>query len=192
MSIKCPYCTQTRPTRSLLQYHVDSVHREADTQDNRRRAVAGARTVEDVVAELPTNEAPANPVCTCGQPLVQVDPEDAPDWWTHAQGAIKQVCLDPEPATEVIKAQHRDDVNERMAETGRKLDKARQELADLKARSTATLRRLEALDAGIADPVAVRRATLLQAWDQLIDAGNIAGAQTVMGMVDRNDLGDWS
>lgn len=185
--LKCPYCIETRPSRSRLQDHVDNVHRHAEDQLARRRAVAGARTVEDVVADL---DVPA--LCICGEQIEQVDADDDdPTWWTHVRPGVTP-CMDAVPVKRTLAAQGRKALSEKLADTGTRLDKAAQEIRDLKAKADAVARRLEALDAGIMQPAVVRRATLNQAWDKLIDAGDIVGAQVIMRMISSLPEGDWS
>jgi hypothetical protein len=184
--LKCPYCPEVRPSRSRLQTHIDGVHRHADTRENRRAAALNARTVEDVVVDL---DVPA--LCICGEPIEQVDPEDEPGWWTHRMGT-KTPCTEPQPVKRTLASQGRKQLSERLADTGRKLDKAGDEIRDLKAKADAVAARLEALDAQVMSPATVRRATLNQVWDKLMDAGNITGAQEVMKMIGKLGEGDWS
>lgn len=184
--LKCPYCPQTRPSRSRLQDHVDNVHRHAEDQLARRRAVAGARTVEDVVADL---DVPA--LCICGNPIQLMDEEVDPTWWVHSPGSDTP-CMDAVPVKRTLAAQGRKALSEKLADTGQRLDKAGQEIRDLKAKADDVARRLEALDAGVMEPATVRRATLNQVWDKLMDAGNLTGAQLVMRMISSLPEGDWS
>jgi hypothetical protein len=193
--VKCPYCPEVRPSRSRLQTHIDGVHRHADTRENRRAAALSARTVEDVVTDLDDLSA-ANPLdvpalCICGEPIEQPDADEDPTWWTHRMGA-KTPCTEPMPVKRTLAAQGRTSLTERLADTGKRLDKAGDEIRDLKAKADAVLARLEALDAQAMSPQVVRRATLNQVWDKLMDAGNITGAQEVMKMIGRLSEGDWS
>ncbi len=52
--------------------------------------------------------------------------------------------------------------------------------------------RMAHLDEMIAAPNDIRRATLHQVWDKLMDAGNITGAQLVTRLVGNLSEGDWS
>jgi hypothetical protein len=183
--LKCPYCIETRPSRSRLQTHIDGVHRHADTRENRRAAALNARTVENVVPDL---DVPA--LCICGEQIEQVDADDDPTWWTHVRPGVTP-CLDAVPVKRTLAAQGRKALSERLADTGQRLDKAGQEIRDLKAKADDVARRLEALDAGVMEPATVRRATLNQVWDKLMDAGNLTGAQLVMRMLGQPE-GDWS
>lgn len=188
--LKCPYCIEVRPSRSRLQTHIDNVHRDADTRENRRAAALSARTVENVVPDLPAQPTP--PKCICGGELVQLEtePGEAP-WWTHVWGAPDgSPCVDAAPVCDTVRKQDRANLAEHFADTGKRLAKAGEEIKELKAKADDVLARLEALDAANTKPEAVRRATLNQVWDKLIDAGNITGAQLVMRMI--GQPGDWS
>lgn len=183
--LKCPYCIETRPSRSRLQTHVDNVHREADTRDNRHHAVQTARTIINVVPDL---DVPA--LCVCGERIVLVDPEDDPTWWTHADGA-KTPCLDAVPVKRTLASQGRTSLTKKLADTGKRLDKAGAEIRELKAKADDIAARLERMDRAHLEPAAVRRATLNQVWDKMIDQGNITGAQLVMRLLGQ-EPGDWS
>lgn len=183
--LKCPYCPETRPSRSRLQTHVDGVHRHADTSSARQAAVRAARTVKDVVPDL---DVP--PLCICGDPIQLLDDND-PTSWIHTPGSSTP-CLDAVPVKRTLASQGRKDLSERLADTGRRLDQAGTEIRDLKAKADAVIERLEKLDRAHLEPAAVRRATLNQVWDKLMDAGNITGAQTVMRMIGQLNEGDWS
>lgn len=183
---KCPYCIETRPSRSRLQAHVDNVHRQAEPTHRRKEAVAGARKVTDVVPDL---DVP--PLCICGEQIKLMDEEVDPTWWVHVPGSGTP-CMDAVPVKRTLAAQGRKALSEKLADTGKRLDLAGDEIRELKAQADAVLARLEALDAGVMDPATVRRATLNQVWDKLIDAGNITGAQVVMRMIGSLSEGDWS
>lgn len=182
---KCPYCIETRPSRSRLQAHVDNIHTTRPTH-HRKEAVANARKVTDVVTDL---DVPA--LCVCGEQIEQVDAEDDPTWWTHVRPGATP-CTDAVPVKRTLAAQGRKALSEKLADTGKRLDRAGGEIRELKAQADAVLARLEALDAGVMDPATVRRATLNQVWDKLIDAGNIRGAEVVMRMIGNLSDGDWS
>lgn len=182
---KCPYCIETRPSRSRLQSHVDNVHRQAEPTHRRKEAVANARKVTDVVTDL---DVPA--LCVCGEKIEQVDAEDDPLWWTHVRPGAP--CTDAIPVKRTLASQGRKALSEKLADTGKLLGRAGDEIRELKAQANAVLARLEALDAGVMDPATVRRATLNQVWDKLIDAGNIRGAEVVMRMIGNLSDGDWS
>lgn len=182
--LKCPYCIETRPSRSRLQSHVDAVHRAADTRENRQRAVRTARTITNVVPDL---DVPA--LCICGDPIQLLDDAD-PTSWIHSPGSDTP-CLDAVPVKRTLASQGRTSLTDKLADTGRRLDQAGEEIRDLKAKADAVIERLEKLDRAHLEPAAVRRATLNQVWDKLMDAGNITGAQLVMRMLGQPE-GDWS
>lgn len=180
--LKCPHCTQTRLSVMTLTNHLRQGH-HIPVKDAQRQAAA----VASLAAKVGQAEAP--PVCICGDPIQLLD--DEPDLWIHAPGSSTP-CLDPAPAKQTIATQGRKQLSERLTETGANLAKAGSDIADLKAKADATLKRLEALDAQIMDPATVRRATLNQVWDKLIDEGNIAGATIVMRMISNMSEGNWS
>jgi hypothetical protein len=182
--LKCPYCIETRPSRSRLQTHVDNVHREADTRDNRHRAVQTARTITNVVPDL---DVPA--LCICGDPIQLLD-EDDPTSWIHSPGSDTP-CVDAVPVKRTLASQGRTSLTKKLADTGQRLDRAGDEIRELKAKADDIAARLERMDRAHLEPAAVRRATLNQVWDKLMDAGNITGAQLVMRMLGQPE-GDWT
>lgn len=186
---KCPYCAQVRPSRATLADHVGNVHRNADTRQNRAAAVLAARRVDDVVPDIAT--APV--LCICGGELVDMDadePDSTTPWWTHKRPGGP--CLDAVPASETIKSQGRPGLSRQLTETGDRLTKAADEIRALREKADAVAARLEALDNTAMNPAQVRRATLMQVWDKLMDQGNITGAQLVMKMHGATAEGDWS
>lgn len=180
--LKCPHCAQTRLSVMALINHL--------RQGHQLPVKVAQRTAEAVaaLADRP-NPAEAPQVCICGDPIQLLD--DEPNLWIHAPGSDTP-CLDPAPAKLTIAKQGRGDLTQRLTESGANLAKAGADIADLRAKADATLRRLEALDAQIMDPETVRRATLNQVWDKLTDSGNIAGATVVMRMIGNMSEGDWS
>lgn len=69
------------------------------------------------------------------------------------------------------------------ARVGDGLDKAGREMTELRASLDAIDARMAALDKAVDSPDVVRRATLNQVWDKLMDAGNLAGATLVRDML---------
>lgn len=84
----------------------------------------------------------------------------------------------------------RDDFTERLADTGRRLEAAGKEIAELKTAAADIARRMEALDMAAMTPATVRRATLNKVWDALIDNGHISAAHLVMKMIS-DGTGGW-
>lgn len=179
--LKCPHCVQTRLSVMSLTNHLRQGH---------QLPVKVAQRTAEAVASLASHKLPEAVFrCICGDPIQLLD--DEPNLWIHAPGSDTP-CLDPAPAKLTIAKQGREDLAQRLTESGANLAKAGADIADLRAKADATLRRLEALDAQIMDPETVRRATLNQVWDKLTDSGNIAGATIVMRMIGNMSEGDWS
>lgn len=143
----------------------------------------------------PTDQAPdldAPPLCVCGDAiqLLDTEPGEAP-WWIHVPGSDTP-CTDAVPVRRTLASQGRTDLSRKLADTGERLAKAGDEIRDLKAKTDDVLARLEKLDQAHLEPNAVRRATLNQVWDKLMDQGNITGATLVMRMISNLSEGDWS
>ena len=168
--LKCPYCDGVRPTRAKLQTHVDAVHRMVDTYSQRKAAVLDARTVADIPQIL----------CTCGEPIFLLDVQD-PGSWMHTIEGPGTACLEPGPATQ--STPDRRDLADRLAETGRKLAETGREVREMKAATEDVLNRLQALDMAMQAPAIVRRITLNEVWDALMDENQITAAQIVMRMI---------
>lgn len=217
--LRCPYCREARAARLSLKNHIMKVHAHADTRENLDAAVKNVRwtnpamdqrapvaaTVEDLPKPDPdvwpelkaADERPKpvdldTPVCICGDPIERLDDDtDATPWWIHSPGS-NTPCLDAIPAKRTLASQGRKQLSEQMADTGERLAKAGDEIRALREQADAVAARLDRLDAGVMDPITVRKATLNQVWDKLMDAGNITGAQLVMRMIGTNWEGDWS
>jgi hypothetical protein len=121
--------------------------------------------------------------------------EQEPNAFTR-RAAVARACISDVTPQDLAKPtdapKGRSDLSERLAAAGERLDRAGEEIRELKNMSGQVLRRLEALDVAAMNPALVRRATLNLVWDRLIDDGNIGGAQMVMRMIDDLNKGDWS
>lgn len=80
----------------------------------------------------------------------------------------------------------------RLSAVGTGLEQAGQEIRDLKAAADAVLARLEALDAAVMAPAAVRSAALNQAWDRMLAEGSMSGARIMQRMINESVEGDRS
>lgn len=80
----------------------------------------------------------------------------------------------------------------RLMSLGEDLDRAGQEIRELKASADAVLARLEALDAAVMAPAAVRSAALNQAWDRMLAEGSMSGARIMQRMIAESSEGDRS
>ncbi len=76
------------------------------------------------------------------------------------------------------------DMSQRLADTGKRLDKAGVEIRGLQAQADAVIQRLAALDAHLIRPEVVRRTTLNQVLNKLMDEGSLDAARIVYGMLD--------
>jgi hypothetical protein len=178
MDIQCPHCPEPRlMPRALLLHHQVLVHGQ---QNSSQRAPADAAPDLDV----PT-------LCICGEPLYRVDPEDDPDWWIHRLG-VRTPCTDPRPMNQTPFDGGRRDLSEQLPGIGVKLTKVSSEIRALREKADLVAERLAALDAEVMSPSTVRRATLNQVWDRLVESGNITGAQLVQQMLSQLSEGDWS
>jgi len=184
-SLKCPFCFETRPNANRLQLHVDGTHRDRGNRVYRDLAVSSARTVQDVV--LPKAEPKPVP-CICGIDLVLLDEDREYPLWSHKVPAPR--CRNAIPAAGMPTAKDRDDLAERLAENGRALAVAGEQMAGIRSKLDEVDARMAALDAQLTSPPVVRRATLNEVWDRLIDEGCMSGAAIVMGMI--RNIGDES
>ncbi|QBZ73528.1 hypothetical protein SEA_MISCHIEF19_43 [Streptomyces phage Mischief19] len=95
---------------------------------------------------------------------------------------------DYEAREQHLAAEQRREFTERMAETGRGLERAGAEIAELKAAADDVARRMEALDNLMQQNVSTRRLTLNQVWWRLTDAGHLEAANLVGRMIDTADM----
>lgn len=130
----------------------------------------------------------SDPRCVCGTIIKLIDNDpDRPEWIHTILPGVR--CPEAIPAAGMPTKADRTDLTEKLKSTGERLDKAAQDMRKLREQMDAVDRRMAALDAGAELPKNVRRATLNQVWDKLVDAGNMTGAAVVMKMI---DSGDWS
>lgn len=194
--LKCPYCPETRPSRSRLVTHVDAMHKNV-TVTRRTLDLRNPRTVEDVtvtgpeLAEPITIESSEQAIvvqCVCGAPIEPLDEDTTYPDWTHvfpAQAALRSgsKCTDAIPAAGMPTKADRESLDVALARTGAGLAEAGREMAEMRAALDAVDERMRKLDAQLTSPATVRRATLNQVWDRLIDAGDLTGAAIVMKMI---------
>lgn len=129
--------------------------------------------------------------CICGANLVPLDDDTEYPMWVH-EPFTGLNCKTPVPAAGMPTKADRRDLSILMDQTGQRLAQAGDEIRALKAQADATLRRLEALDQAHLAPERVRRATLNQVWDRLVDEGQMGAAAIVMRMIGSTNEGDWS
>lgn len=206
MDFQCPYCPETRATRSHLVTHVDNVHK-AVSVTRRTLDLRNPRTVEDVPVTSPALLDPRPPCipdhsvgtpcpgceslsensgtrvvqCVCGAPIEPLDDDiEYPDW-KHMFPMPK--CRDAIPAAGMPTKADRARLDTELARTGAGLAEAGREMAEMRAALDAVDERMRKLDAQLTSPATVRRATLNQVWDRLLDAGDLTGAAIVMKMI---------
>lgn len=177
--LKCPYCSEERPNRSRLQTHVDQVHYFADTQPRRADAVNATADRAEAVADHDDT-----PRCTCGARVDLGVDSDGNSFLVHVY-AGNDGCTVAQLNGHEPTPQQREDLQAEWARVGTGLNKAGQEMREMRAALDAVDERMRKLDAELTKPSVVRRATLNQVWDKLLDAGHLAAAREVMKMIER-------
>ncbi|AMD42779.1 hypothetical protein SEA_XKCD426_38 [Streptomyces phage Xkcd426] len=181
--LKCPHCDEVRPSRSRLSDHMAVAHRNRSPIE-RAADLADAQLIEDV--RLTGNELAEpkqQPQCVCGLPIEPLDDDLDYPMWTHSIPAPK--CRDAIPAAGMPTKQDRLDLAERWAEVGEGLDRAGREMAEMRQQMDDVDARLARLNEALTKPSVVRRATLNQVWDKLVDEGHMGAAAIVMRMINR-------
>ncbi|APZ82201.1 hypothetical protein SEA_BABYGOTBAC_33 [Streptomyces phage BabyGotBac] len=187
MDLQCPYCPETRPSRSRLVTHVDSMHGNVSVA-RRTLDLRNPRTVETVAVTSPaltieSSETAHVVQCVCGAPIEPADDSTEYPDWTHVFPMPK--CRDAIPAAGMPTKADRESLDAALARTGAGLAEAGREMAEMRAALDAVDERMRKLDAQLTSPATVRRATLNQVWDKLLDAGDLTGAAIVMKMINR-------
>ena len=122
-------------------------------------------------------------LCTCGLPLVAMDASAADPVWIHRINAA--ACKEPVPATGLPTKADRELLSQQWAEVGPGLDRAAIEMSALRQQMNDVDASLARMEARLTTPAVVRRATLNQVWDRLVDSGEMAAARIVMDMIKR-------
>lgn len=164
--IKCPYCPEERPSRSRLDNHITQSH--------------GTRPLHDALNAEPEPE----PRCTCGARVDLGIDSDGNSFLVHVY-AGNNGCTVAQLNGHESTPQQREDLQAEWSRVGAGLDKASQEMREMRAALDAVDERMRKLDAELTKPSVVRRATLNQVWDRLLDAGHLAAAREVMKMIER-------
>uniref|UniRef100_A0AAU7GWV1 C2H2-type domain-containing protein n=1 Tax=Streptomyces phage Geonosis TaxID=3158856 RepID=A0AAU7GWV1_9CAUD len=194
--LKCPYCPETRPSHHALTRHVEVVHKPVSAI-RRTLDLRNPQTVEDVtvtgpeLAEPITIESSEQAIvvqCVCGAPIEPLDKSTEHPDWTHvfpAQAALRSgsKCTDAIPAAGMPTKADRESLDVALARTGAGLAVAGREMAEMRAALDNVDERMRKLNAQLTSPATVRRATLNQVWDRLLDAGDLTGAAIVMKMI---------
>ncbi len=180
--LKCPYCPEIRPTAERLSAHVHIMHLTV-SEARRVRDLRFPREVEDVTVvgtEL-TVETKPNVPCVCGGAIEPMDESTEYPAWTHQVPMPK--CREAIPAAGVPTKQDRAELMHSLSDAGKQMAKAGRDMADMRAALDSVDERMRKLDAQLVSPATVRRATLNQVWDRLLEAGDLAGASVVMKMI---------
>jgi hypothetical protein len=191
--LQCPFCIETRPSRARLVTHLDSAHSLTELQ--RAEGIRNARTVTDVPVDHPALAETPSPgrvdpdfeglskvPCICGANLVPLDDDRLYPQWTH-QSLGNEGCKEAVPAAGMPTQQDRAELALKLEENNHRLKSAGDDMQQLREQLDAIDNRMAKLDADLTRPSVVRRATLNQVWDRLIDQGHMAAASVVMKMI---------
>lgn len=138
--------------------------------------------------------------CVCGNELKDMlagSGDDLPaedraqPYWVHVNAAPR--CTTPAPLDQVFPGKaYRDDLSSTVVDMHRGLNHAGNRFHELAEATRETVQAIEAMSRLIDRPRDIRRATLNQVWDKLVEQGHMAAAQVVRDMVKAHDTGDWS
>ena len=127
----------------------------------------------------PTAQVP----CVCGLPLAVVDADTDQPWWTHKFPAPR--CFNAVPAAGMPTRKDREVLTAQLTTMDAGLLAVGRDLQDLRHALDDVDEAVKALNAQLISPSVVRRATLNQVWDRLVDEGHMAAAAMVMKMIQR-------
>lgn len=121
--------------------------------------------------------------CICGGIIRQYefDPDDTA--WIHLSKGLTP-CTEAAPVDDQVP-----DHDDEIMKAGHKFKVAQIEVERAREEMAQVGDRLDRLNRNLLTANTVRRATLVQVWDRLIDAGHVAAAQTVTRMIESRD---WS
>ncbi|MGH6978922.1 MAG: hypothetical protein ACRED4_06495 [Brevundimonas sp.] len=194
--LKCPFCPEQRPSRSRLDNHVNMQHgatlaAAAETThlgpDPSHGGLTTHRGTRENCSGPDCGPAPVEddetPLCTCGAPveLVRYEGQTIVGHVVHGNNG----CTDARLETHEPTPQERAELQATWDRVGKGLDRAGKDMAEMRAALDAVDERMRKLDAELTKPSVVRRATLNQVWDRLLDAGHLAAAREVMKMIER-------
>jgi len=121
--------------------------------------------------------------CLCGQPL-DLMTDDGESWWAHGED-VPSPCTTPAPAAGMPTQRDRHELAQLLRDNTGRLMKAGHDMAGIREALDAVDARMRKLDAQLTSPSTVRRATLNQVWDRLLEAGQLEAATIVMKMITR-------
>lgn len=119
----------------------------------------------------------------CGLTLVPLDDDREYPEWMHEN--VTQGCSNPVPAAGAPTKADRELLSAQWAEVGPGLDRAAIEMSALRQQMNDVDASLSRMEARLIAPAVVRRATLNQLWDRLVDSGEMTAARIVMDMIKR-------
>jgi hypothetical protein len=123
-------------------------------------------------------------LCICGLQIVAMDASAADPVWIHRVNTTS--CKEPTPGSVwTVTKYDRVELSAQWAEVGPSLDRAAIEMSTLRQQMNDVDASLSRMEARLVAPAVVRRATLNQVWDRLVDSGEMAAARIVMDMIKR-------
>lgn len=184
--LKCPYCDYLTEGVLRLAPHVHTQHSIGNDLGTRLVAIRDARWVETVpVTSSALVEPTATAICICGNGITwNPDEQD----WDHvdAFAAVLRAgdaCTQALPAGAVPTQVDRKLLDDRLTEVNTGMAAAARDMAAIREALDETDHRMRELHARLLSPSTVRRATLNQVWDRLVDAGHLSAASIVMTMI---------
>lgn len=137
-----------------------------------------------IIAIVTGEPVSSEPRCVCGARVSLDSSVDEGTYLAHVFGGNKG-CTDPRLANNEPTPQDRAALQATWDRVGKGLDRAGKDMAEMRAALDAVDERMRKLDAELTKPSVVRRATLNQVWDRLLEAGHLAAAREVMKMIER-------
>lgn len=170
--LKCPYCDEVRPTRAMLTTHVDNVHGSLNlvTRQHDANAHVVLATCEPKCGECD------------GYPVVYQNYQGA-NFCVHCANGFPAPVSDDQAAPVPDGQPDRKDLMAEWDRVGKRLEAAQADMRQMREQFDSVDRRLAALDRHLTSPATVRRATLNQVWDRLVDKGEMQAAAIVMDMI---------
>jgi hypothetical protein len=120
-------------------------------------------------------------LCVCGMTLIPLDDDREYPEWMHKQVTFS--CSQAVPAAGMPTKTDRKQLSDQWSAVGPGLDRAAGELAELRAQLDSVDQTMARMEARLTAPSVVRRATLNQVWDRLVDDGQMTAAAIVMKMI---------
>jgi len=137
--------------------------------------------------------------CVCGRPIedmlaegnAELPPKDQVHHWRHT--GFGPGCTDPRPGgQDGVNREAHERLSADMQKMRTALNNAEGRFHDLVAVISQATDALADLGRILEAVRRERRATLNQAWDKLVEQGDMVGAGVVRDMIKAHDKGDWS